>query len=391
MNQKEIELLIPKAYEILLENPNIEKNYQLYRVQLATFGVALAMGNWAMASKHFGYTEGVKTINKKDSVHIVRKDILFMLRKLSGKKQPKDILNEIAAFRQALLFFDSSKSEKIDPLEEGEQKDLGRNDLVAATASRNLSYRFYAGNIDSCKEILRNLPNQVDNPFKDLLNLCGKAGIEDGISYNAQTGFGSFTLEVTYPGLTTGLGLLYENASEEGIKSGFSLDYNTGLPFIQGSNVKGRLRSIMEKLALVESPSEELPDSIKQDNLYLHLGRYQQGLEGLVPMKLIKSIFGGQDDVEQGQDIFFDAFADRANCLAEDFVTRHDKNNFLEPVPVRFLRIKPDTKLTFLFKVSDYEEGEVSISAMTKLKLFRSLLMEYGIGAKTNKGYGYFR
>ncbi|HFI0345470.1 TPA: type III-B CRISPR module RAMP protein Cmr6 [Streptococcus suis] len=399
MNEREMQSWVPEAFE-LLKAYAVESRYSLFTVQLAGFAAAIAMGNIDMAKRHFaaGLTKDKPVVKK---VYTVRRDILIvwndLVNKMKKKEQPskREYLLAIEALRIALLYYAPGSKEKTEPtqakgfLPKQLLESLGQG--KKATKSGNLSYRFYAGNMDTSREILSNIDRKVDYPYQELLDLCQQQKAVDGIYYDAQTGFGSFSLEVTYPGLTTGLGILYENASEGGIKSGFSLDYNTGLPFIQGSNVKGRLRSIMETLAQVEPPSEELPATIQQESLDSYLRRFQQDLGGLEPMELVRAIFAGQDDWEMGDDIFFDAFADRPDCLAEDFVTKHHQNNFLEPVPVRFLRIKPDTKITFLFKVSDYADGNSRLSALTKLKLFRSLLMEYGIGAKTNKGYGYLK
>ncbi|HFU4218469.1 TPA: type III-B CRISPR module RAMP protein Cmr6 [Streptococcus suis] len=399
MNEREMQSWVPEAFE-LLKAYAVESRYSLFTVQLASFAAAIAMGNIDMAKRHFaaGLTKDKPVVKK---VYTVRRDILIvwddLVNKMKEKEQPskREYLLAIEALRIALLYYAPGSEDKTEPaqakgfLPKQLLESIGQG--KKATESGNLSYRFYAGNMDTSREILGNIDRKVDYPYQELLDLCLQQKAVDGIYYDAQTGFGSFSLEVTYPGLTTGLGILYENASEGGIKSGFSLDYNTGLPFIQGSNVKGRLRSIMEKLAQVEPPSEELPAPIQQESLASYLRKFQQDSGSLEPMKLVTAIFAGQEDWEMGDDIFFDAFADRPDCLAEDFVTKHHQHNFLEPVPVRFLRIKPDTKITFLFKVSDFVDGETSLSALTKLKLFRSLLMEYGIGAKTNKGYGYLK
>lgn len=399
MNEREMRNWVPQAFELLKEYA-VEDRYSLFAVQLATLGAAVAMGNIAMAKRHFaaGLTKGKPVVKK---VYTVRRDILIvwndLVEKMKTGAQPtkREYLLAIEALRVALLYYGPTSKDKKELVQEkGFEPEKLLRDIEQgkkATESRNLSYRFYAGNMDTCREILSNIDRRVEYPFQELLDLCQQQQAEDGICYDSQSGFGTFSLAVTYPGLTTGLGILYENASEGGIKSGFSLDYNTGLPFIQGSNVKGRLRSIMEKLAQVEAADEELPASIKQESLQTYLARFEQELGDVEPTELIRAIFAGQEDWEQGDDIFFDAFAERPDCLAEDFVTKHHKDNFQEPVPVRFLRIKPDTRITFLFKVCDYEQGAIRISALTKLKLFRSLLMEYGIGAKTNKGYGYLK
>jgi len=244
-----------------------------------------------------------------------------------------------------------------------------------------------------------------------------------------------FELEVTYPGLVVGIGLLYMDHDETGVKSGISLDYNTGLPIIQGSSVKGRLRSICQALAdgeldeptsdlqetltkqtgswtknnnwqtiekvkdLIERNSEDQEEGsllseedlklVQVDSLRMRISNllgtyYKESLSSF-----IKDTFDREKEGEK--DIFFDALADTNEHVKEDFVTPH-KNIFSEPKPIRFLRIAEPTKFRFCFQLTDFDFGVAQkLTADQKLLLFKQLLMDYGIGAKTNKGYGYLK
>lgn len=447
MNKSELKLFLPKAY-CILKDYKVEDHYKLFETQLKTFGSAMAMGNIGMAKKLFSDRFREENTSKVKNVYLARRNILCMwqemLEKIGGDKDNpslSDSKKALTFLRIGLLYFKKPVDSKLKKQEENKTSDQPEstetNQKVAkirkfkdcrlpndffnnfhikdARDSRNLSYRFYAGNFDDFTHILRNykgikeekiLPSQIENPYSSLI-----AGIKDcsdncGVYFDEETGFGCFKLKVTYPGLVTGLGILYENSAEKGIKSGFSFDYNTGLPFIQGSNVKGRLKSICEALSATESDEakESLAETIQietfdtiitalseKDSLRMAISNangdyFKEGLS-----EFIKDCFGGEGQEEKGNDIFFDAFAERVDCIDEDFVTKHDKDNLKEPNPARFWRIKPDTEMTFIFKLTDYKKGDCEISAKAKLALFKQLLKDYGIGAKTNKGYGYLK
>ena len=90
--------------------------------------------------------------------------------------------------------------------------------------------------------------------------------------------------------------------------------------------------------------------------------------------------------------IFFDAFIsaipDNGRVFAEDYITPH-KNIFKNPIPIRFLKIAPDVTFTFQFKLKDgCFKNSQKISSNEKLKLFKQILLDFGIGAKRNVGYG---
>lgn len=182
-------------------------------------------------------------------------------------------------------------------------------------------------------------------------------------------------LKTTYPGLMVGLGNLHSaQQSREEIKTGFMLDYTTGLPVIPGSAVKGMLRACFACPQVIR----ELLEKPCTD-------REIQRLE--------QAIFEGQDGPG---DIFFDAFpdGDTQKLLDVDFITPH-RSPFKHPMPIRFLRIVPDVTIRFRFRLTDTkflsDGGEFTLCAEEKKQLFRRLLLTFGIGAKTNTGYGVLR
>lgn len=184
-------------------------------------------------------------------------------------------------------------------------------------------------------------------------------------------------LKTTYPGLLVGLGNLHSSQqSRDEIKTGFMLDYTTGIPVILGSTVKGMLRSCFA-----------CPQVIRELLEKPYTDQEIQQLE--------QAIF---EKCDGPRDIFFDGFpdGDTKKLLDIDFITPHP-SPFKNPIPIRFLRIVPDVTIRFRFRLvdtkllSDSDMEPLTLSADEKKQLFRRLLLTFGIGAKTNTGYGVLR
>lgn len=178
-------------------------------------------------------------------------------------------------------------------------------------------------------------------------------------------------LTTIYPGLLVGSGYQHELGGVNGeFQLGFFFDYTTGMPTIPGSSVKGVLRSAFEHKEYIR---DCLDSSIDID-------------------KLKKEIFGsenGSDAVQKGKDKFFDAFIIESKnrnetFLDDDYITPHS-DEFKDPVPLRFLKVSPNVTFRFYF---DLTNG--IISKEEKLLLFDNILQDFGVGAKTNVGYGQF-
>ena len=89
-------------------------------------------------------------------------------------------------------------------------------------------------------------------------------------------------------------------------------------------------------------------------------------------------------------DVFLDALITRGYTqglfLDSDFITPHRKPGLLQnPIPIQFMKIRPGVEITFFFELKD---GEL-LTAADKLKLFKQILLDLGVGAKTNVGYGW--
>ena len=188
----------------------------------------------------------------------------------------------------------------------------------------------------------------------------------------------SFSLKTTYPGLIIGSGYNHPALEEGDFQLGFYFDHTTGMPVIPGATVKGILKSVFPK----DGENEEIKsEKLKYVNRILNKGILLNGNNW-------EKLFGKED-------IFFDACISEVpkdgKIFAEDYITPHTKGPFKNPTPLRFLKIAPDVTFTFQFKLKDSNfENNQKISSNEKLNLFKKILLDFGIGAKRNVGYGNF-
>lgn len=193
-------------------------------------------------------------------------------------------------------------------------------------------------------------------------------------------------LKVTYPGLLIGIGNSHEVGVTGEIKLGFTFDYVTGLPYIPGSSIKGTLSSafIYQNFILDQLKGNEIINSMEDK-------------EQLVKL-IAASIFGSNED-KPGTDIFMDSFVvPNDNSLLElDYLAPHHEDPDLDNmsgVPVLvMLRVKPDSEINFEFILKDSNiviDGKTYVITVDeKLNLFEKIFKEFGVGAKTDVGYGY--
>ncbi|HHS92331.1 MAG TPA: type III-B CRISPR module RAMP protein Cmr6 [Campylobacterales bacterium] len=195
-----------------------------------------------------------------------------------------------------------------------------------------------------------------------------------------------FRLKTTYPGLLIGSGYLHGLNSDEDAKIGFYFDHTTGLPLIQGSSVKGVLRSCFG-LAVKGQNDPHKTEKHKMIRSLLNQ-------ESLDVEALAQEIFEGID-AESGKvkgmykrDIFYEArvVEVKESLLTDDYLAPHGKDLLVNPVPLRFVKVAPEVTFEFSFDLKDSS----MLTAEEKEKLFKCLLLEFGIGAKTNVGYGQF-
>lgn len=192
-------------------------------------------------------------------------------------------------------------------------------------------------------------------------------------------------MKVHYPGLITGVGITHEANIEGEFKLGMHFDYTYGMPVVYGSSVKGVLRSVFRDEVYIQS----LINRISKKNIDVK--------------ELFEDIFEGNerdpehDDVVEHikayksksiykRDLFFDAVIikpdSNGHILETDYITPH-KNPLKNPVPISFVKIASGCNIEFRFRLVDS-----ILTRQEKYSLFLLILQEFGVGAKTNVGYG---
>ena len=160
-------------------------------------------------------------------------------------------------------------------------------------------------------------------------------------------------------------------SGNEEIKTGFSFDYTTGQPYIPASSVKGMLRSYFKE------HRQAVCEIIKA----------KTGIEFTKSeIELLES------DIFDYNDIFLDAVVycgdKHGYMLSSDYITPHDKDHIKNPVPIRILKINPGVQLEFRFLLNDHTVNDKTVTKDMLKDIFTELLSLFGVGAKTNVGYG---
>jgi CRISPR-associated protein Cmr6 len=234
-------------------------------------------------------------------------------------------------------------------------------------------------------------------------------------------------LKTTYPGLLAGTGYSHGIGVIGEYKIGFHLDHITGLPIIPGSSVKGLLRSAFP-IIIKEKKTGEYQlstDSLNKEETKLkwifslieHIEDDGFLTENIQPAKieinqskidylnrLILEIFEGVKDLDQEdaakkyfsiyqRNIFFDSIPIKSEntgniIFGNDSITPHP-DPLKNPTPLLFLKVLPKVTFRFSFKLVN-SSIEPKLTENNLLRLFNKILMTYGIGAKTNVGYGQF-
>ena len=250
----------------------------------------------------------------------------------------------------------------------------------------NLGWEFYKGyfrNFTNEDYILSIKKEKTDNEkeyLKTKLNINSLFDTFDIIE-DEMIGNIHFKATTTYPGLLLGSGYLHELHDVKGqLILGFDFDYTTGLPIIRGSSIKGVLRSAFKDNSSTNSSTKGV----------LRKKYIKEILQKEIDVKALElEIFGQENasnDTLAGKDVFFDAqiIKIQNTLLADDYLAPH-KEITKDPIPLRFLKLAPN--VTFRF---DFELSDGIISKEQKRELFKTILEDLGVGAKTNVGYGKF-
>ena len=194
----------------------------------------------------------------------------------------------------------------------------------------------------------------------------------------------SFELKTTYPGLLTGTGYMHPCPEKNDFQMGFFFDWTTGVPVITGSTVKGVLREPFPSRDKEGEKKEGKTEYITSILKKIMEPEETKDLPENFIIELEKSIF------EKKGDVFYDAYIlPNANgkIFADDYITPH-KDEFSEPTPLRFLKIAPKVTFKFQFKLKNSDICDITVTPENKKDLFKKILLDFGIGAKRNTGYG---
>ena len=187
-------------------------------------------------------------------------------------------------------------------------------------------------------------------------------------------GFSLLKMSVQSPGLLIGSGLAHGlSDSDDDVKTGLQFDYTSGLPVIPGSSVKGVIRSAFQDVEYIRSIFTDFREKGKAG---YELSPEEVGY-------LMRDMF------EYG-DVFADAVVTgcRNRILAEDYITPHKGGPLAQPVPIKIVKVAPGVTFSFCFKFRPFTTAGRKVSPTVKLELCRTILEDFGIGAKTNVGYG---
>ena len=284
-----------------------------------------------------------------------------------------------------------------------------QNLRIKVSVMKNLSKAYYKdyfegitvsfkdnGDIETDIEDISNNKKKDNNRNTALLNLTNKNYCEvankefHSFSEENETGsyaYDTFVLTVLYPGLITGVGINHEAKVKGEFKLGIHLDYTTGLPVIYGSSVKGVLRDAFEADIKIPVLKNLVPEI-----LHKSLDDINSKLNGKTLRDLTTEIFGKDEEKDERsayeRDVFFDAIVcgmqnGQKSILAADSITPHNAGPLKEPNPIGFVRIASGTKIRFRFHLVDS-----MLTKNEKITIFKAILIAFGIGAKTNVGYG---
>jgi CRISPR-associated protein Cmr6 len=226
-----------------------------------------------------------------------------------------------------------------------------------------------------------------------------------------QPGSTPIKLETSYPGLYTGSGYTFGAGLQGEFQTGFLFDHTSGLPYLPGSTIKGAIRSIFPT---TQDEKDERSNFIRDEYLekmdsdcFTNKFKENVGNKENIIEKIELEIFEGRDFKKEeekkikdeffsiyGRDLFYDAYIEvpvkkgetKGRFLGTDYITPH-KRPLENPIPLPFLKILPGVTISFQFQLHD----GYYLTAKGKRELFKRILLDFGIGAKTNVGYGQFK
>lgn len=224
------------------------------------------------------------------------------------------------------------------------------------------------------------LKDAVNNSDMAMINREAIKAMNDSVSkaLNADvcvktlngTSFETIQLKTEYPGTLIGTGNTHSSGAKGEMELGFTFDYVTGLPYLPGSSLKGLLRNAF-------SYPEYIKEVLEDDNIDVK--------------KLETQLFGRMgESVLKNQARFLDSYiiGGTKRCgmryLGTDSITPHNGSPLQEPNPITMIRINPEVIFEFRF----IPAKNALINSEEQKNLFRTIICDFGVGAKTHVGYG---
>ncbi len=177
---------------------------------------------------------------------------------------------------------------------------------------------------------------------------------------------------------------------QSSLEWGFQFDWPTGVPYLPGSSFKGA------KVSYLEFCHENLrPLENWSENEFVTLENGDKwSREDII--KVFCSQGGSESST--GEFIFFNVYPENFR-FEVDVITPHYKKYYdsngsippadiYNPVPIYFLTIAPGSKFLFMFR---FRSGQDARFAEMVIKLIKETGTNFGFGAKTASGYGYFK
>ncbi len=176
----------------------------------------------------------------------------------------------------------------------------------------------------------------------------------------------TFVMKTTYPGLLIGHGGHHGSGkSEADISSGMDFDFVTGQPYIAATAVKGLLHSFFK--AYKNVALEIIKTTLDKDFTEEELGALEE-------------------EIFEGNDVFFDAVVydgdEYGRVVGKDYFSPQG-NDLKNPLPILVIKVLPDVRFEFRFILSNG-----MLTKEEKSALFFEIISVFGIGARTNVGYG---
>lgn len=176
---------------------------------------------------------------------------------------------------------------------------------------------------------------------------------------------------------------------QSSLEWGFQFDWTTGVPYLPGSSFKGAMVNYLEFCHENSQPNE----TIQLEN---------DSWERKDVIKVFGSQGGSEISIEEsptGEVVFFNVYPENFTGFEIDVITPHYKEYYesngnappadiYNPVPIYFLTIAPGSKFLFLFRFRNAQD--VALAEKIK-KLIIETGINFGFGAKTSSGYGYFK